>query len=488
MTFFPIAEYRPDVAELNTEFTDELRNVMPADGSYVPMPSFEAFTKEFPEPPLGAIAVRALDGTTAIFAGTQSRLYMLDNTDLAWRDISREGTGYAANEDARWSFASFGNYVIAVNANDAPQIIQLNGENRFRDLGGNPPRAGLVKVWGDFVCLMQLPDHPNRVHWSGLNDVEWWTVGQKNCDYQEFPDGGVVQGSTETTNPIIFLQTAIYLGTFVPGSDIIFSFQKIHDKRGAKSLRSIACRGAYAFFADEGGFFQIGPDGVINAIGFEKVDRTIFSRLNAVNISNMFGAIDPFFSRVYWAMDYAGTGVFDEMVVYDWGVQRWSIISVQATAIMPIYTSGYTLEALDRASIELKALPFSLDSKAWQGGAPVLGAFSADYCLGAFSGASMQAVLTSSEVGATNGEVQRLTSVYPVIDTDQGLLSVGGRYRRNLFDPVKWSAERQPSYNSGRYHIRSRARFHKFRLRIPAGETWSHMKGFDVTFHAAGLR
>jgi len=252
--FIPIAEFRPDIADINSSFSDEVYNVLPADGSYIPMPAFSPLSLPLTEAPLGGLSVRGRDGNVVTFAGTKNKLYRLDNTSLNWVDVSQAGVGYTANEEARWSFAAFGSYIIAVNKNDAPQVLQIGVDNAFRNLGGGPPRAGLVKIWGDFVCLMQLPDNPGRVHWSGLNDAEWWTVGSRNCDFQDFADGGIVQGSTETTNPLIFMQSAIYLASFVPGSDIVFSFQKLHEKRGCAHFLSIATRGTTAFYADEGGF------------------------------------------------------------------------------------------------------------------------------------------------------------------------------------------------------------------------------------------
>lgn len=486
MTLIPIAEYRPDISDINTQFTDTIRNVLPADGSYIPMPSFKPFSRTFTELPLGAFAARSLDGTVAVFVGTTTKLFILDNTNLSWRDISN--FAYSATPEARWSFAAFGNYIIAVNKNDPPQVYCIGKTDRFRNLGGNPPRAGQVKVWGDFVCLMQLQDNPNRVHWSGLNDAEFWTVGQKSCDYQDFPDGGTVQGSSEATNPIIFLQSAIYLATFIPGSDIIFSFQKIHTKRGAKSASSIGSRGELSFYADEGGFFQINAMGEIAAIGFEKIDRTVFSRMNASNKADIMCAIDPFYNRVYWAMDYDGSNIFNEMLIYDWGLQKWTVVDIAATAIMPIYTSGYTLDSLDSVSPNLENLPFSLDSKAWQGGAPILGAFSADHRLGSFSGQSLEAIVTSSEIGQTDGSIARLENITPLVDAEQAFITIGSRFLRTPSEPLKWSQERQPSFNTGRCHGRSRARFHKFRMRVPAGEAWKHITGFDVNFSKAGIR
>ena len=486
--FAPIAEYRPDVADLNTSFTDDVRNVLAADGSYIPAPAFAGLTSALAARPLGGISVKQLDGGVSFFAGTGEKLWLLNNTTLTWDDVSQAATTYAASTTAPWSFGAFGNFIIAVNQNDDPQVYEIGVDTTFRDLGGSPPRAGAVKVWGDFVALMRLTGNPSRVQWSGLNDCEFWTPGTNNSDYQDFPDGGVVQGSTEATNPIIFLESAIQRGTFVPGSVEIFTFQKIHDKRGAKSPYSIATRGAYAFYADEGGFFQIAPDGSISPIGFEKVDRTVFKRLNVSSISNIYGAVDPFFSRVYWALDYTGEGIYNEMLVYDWQLSKWTPVDVSVLFIFPMVTTGYTLEGLDAISSSLDDLPFSLDSKAWQGGAPLLAGFNEDYILGAFSGENMEAIATTPEIGDTTGQVMRITSTYPVTDSDTVFVTIAARMRRHQSEPIVWQAEASPSYNTGRVRKISRARFHRLKTRIPAGETWGHIKGIDIESAPAGWR
>lgn len=486
MPLIPLADYRPDVSDLNGSYTSSVLNVLCADGSYIPAAAFAPLTSALPDPQLGCLSVRALNGDIMFFAGTEDKLYLLDNTTLDFEDVSQAATTYAATSEAPWSMAAFGNFVIAVNQNDDPQVYEIGVDTEFRDLGGSPPRAGIVRIWGDFVALMRLTGNPNRVQWSGLNDAEFWTPGSSNSDYQDFPDGGSVQGSSEATNPIVFLQTAIQRGTFVPGSIEVFTFQKIHEKRGAKSPYSIATRGAYAFYCDEGGFFQISPDGALTSIGFEKVDRTVFKRLQASSISRIAGVVDPFYSRVYWAVDYAGTGVYDQILVYDWNLTKWTPIEVSVTGIFPFATTGYTLEALDTISSSLDDLPFSLDSKAWQGGAPILGAFDTDNKLGAFLGDNLEAIVTTQEFGDTAGGVTRTTRIYPVVDTDQVFVSIGHRFRRS--DVPVWMSEQSPSYNTGQVRKRSRSRFHRFRTRIPENTEWSHMQGVDVDFTPAGSR
>ncbi|WP_375676028.1 hypothetical protein, partial [Bartonella sp. CL42QHWL] len=381
---FPVADYRPDVAVVNGSFTDSLVNVLPADGGYIPMPSAMVVSHALEEKPLGSIAFRSGNGVKIIVGGKQ-KLYSYDSQTKGWKDISQSGVTYHAHEDNQWSFALFGQRIIAVNKNDKPQVFNTHSSERFEDLGGNPPKAGLVKVWGPFVCLMQLTDHPNRIHWSGLEDATHWTVKQKDCDFQDFPDGEYVQGSTESTNPLIFMRSAIYAGTFVAGSKIVFTFQKIQDKRGARSASSIACRGSDAFFAGDGGFYQMSLDGQLLPIGFEKVDRTVFKTFDKFALDEMQGVIDPIDNRIYWSLKRGNNE--QTTFVYDWGLQKWSTLQGKPFTFFPVFTTGYTLEQLDEISINLEALPASLDSPRWQSGAPMLGAFDENNRLVMFTGA-----------------------------------------------------------------------------------------------------
>jgi len=478
MTLIPVARYRPDVATLNTAYSGDIRNVFCAEASYLPAQELATFGGTLEDAPLGGIRVIDSAGTVRVFVGTAEKLFLMSNTDLTFGDVSQTAVTYSASFVSRWSFALFGNFVIAVNQNDDPQVYEIGTDTEFRDLGGSPPRAGSVKVWGDFVALMQLPGNPNRVQWSGLNDCEFWTPGTNNSDYQDFPDGGNVQGSSEATNPLIILQRSIYKCTFVPGSVEIFTFQKIHDKRGAKSSLSIASRGAYTFYADEGGFFQISPDGQLAPIGFEKVDRTFFNLVDSVSLGGIMGVVDPFHSRVYWVASTSGMDSYDVMFVYDWNIGEWTTVECAVWMIFSLATTGYTLDGLGDIYASIEDVPFSLDSRVWQGGSPVLGAFSMDYTLSAFVGTSMEAIIVTQEMGDTGPMVSALSDLAPVVDTQDFTVEIGARMRRS--DTVVWSAPAAPSYNTGIVRKRSRARFHRFRTVIEAGAEWTHFQGIDI--------
>lgn len=484
MTLVAFTAWEPDTADLNTQDTGDISNVLCSSDSYLPFPDLQPFTSALASKPLGYFTARSLSGAITIFAATTTKLYKMDNTTLAWTDISKPATTYGATDVARWSFEQFGEYVIAVNLNDNPQYFQLGISTTFVDLPGSPPRASFVRAWGDFLVLMQLATNPNRVQWSALNDITGWTVGTNNSDFQDFPEGGVVQGSSRATNPIIILEKAIYLGTFVPGSSVIFSFVKIHDGRGAKSPYSIVSRGENTFFADEGGFFQIGADGSVGGIGFEKVDRTYFGQLAASDVATMVGAIDPFYTRAYWTFDLTGAGSYNFILIYDWVQQRWSIASQVNVGIFPAATAGYTLESLDTVSSSIDALPYSLDSKVWQGGAPILAGWSSDYRLGFFNGTAKEATLTTQEQGDLAGTITMLSSFYGVVDTDSYTVAIGSRMTRGA--PQSWTGELSPHPLTGRVTKMLAARFLSLRLKIPAGTTWTHAQGLEIPSQPAG--
>lgn len=485
--FIPFGEWAPDAAELNSARIGDVQNVLSAGASYIPFPAIGSFSEALEAAPSGrAFVARSLSGQITIFVGTATKLFKMDNTDATWDDISQAATTYAASATATWSFAQFGEYVIAVNVNDDPQVYQLGVSTTFLDLAGSPPRAAVVKIWGDYVALMGLASNPDRVHWSALNDHTGWTPGTNGSDYQTFPDGGKVQGSTEATNPLIFLERSIFKATLQPGSVEIFTFQKIHDRRGAASADSIASRGSFTFYADQGGFFQIGQDGSIAPIGFLKVDKTLFGLMTAPDSRSIMAAIDPFYSRVYWAFKVGAASSFNRLAVYDWDIQRWTIAEVNTTAIFPAATTGYTLENLVNVSASLDALPFSLDSKAWQGGAPLLGAMGTDHTFSMFNGLPMEATLTTPERGDVAGGVTTILSTYPAIDTGTLYVSLGSRLRRD--DNISWADETFPSIFTGRVRKKKRGRFHTIKVRIPAGTSWTHAQGIDVEMVGTGER
>lgn len=433
------------------------------------------------------------DGTftqylTAVSGNNAIEFQAVGSTTLDIDNVTIEPlTNYNSTAQERWRFAQFGDFVVAVNINTAPQVYEIGVSAEFDDLAGSPPQVRHIAVWGDHLALM----NERTVTWSDTNDITNWTTG--NSDSQTFPDGGDIQGSSDSTNPVIIQKRAIRVGTFVPGSTLLFTFQKTRDGRGAAAPYSITHRDGRIFFADAGGFYMVGEDGfTMESIGFEKVDRNIFMQIGGADLAAIYGEVDPFHTRVYWAVKISSTSnAFDRLLVYDWGIGEWTQIDTETEMdiLFPLAsgTIGYTLDNLtDLTGFSLDDLPFSLDSNVWQGGAPVLGAFGTDNALGFFSGVNAEAFWETSEVGSTSGEVTFMDGIEPITDTNDVFVAIGSRFKRG--DNVVWSEEKTPNDVTGRVDHLNEARFHAFRKRIPEGTEWTHSQGVDIGSMTAGKR
>lgn len=483
------AEWRPDVADLNTGVASVARNVLAADGSYIPFPKLAVLSQALPARPLSGFVARQTTGLYRIFAGTATGLYLLDTTDFSWTNVSRTtGGAYNASVDEPWRFEQFGQYVVAVNVNDAPQVFDVDSGTAFAALAGSPPNSRFVAVWGDFLVLAGQANDPAKLHWSGINDIEEWTVGTNLSDVQVFPEGGAIQGLTSSNNPMIIQEAAIRRGAFQPGSPLVFSFDKIADKFGARSPFTVTSRNDAVFFFAEDGFYQVAYTGEIVSIGSEKVNRYAQTLVDNSYIDKMFAQVDPVHPRVYFGLksvnvfsDYA-----DVILVYDWRLGRWTEARANTYAMVAAATPGYSLEALSVLYPVLEQVPASLDSRIWAGGAPVTAAFDTSYRLAFFTGSAAAATLETSEYGATDGSMQEVQAVMPIVDTDEVSISVGGRKRRG--EAVAFKDGRRPSSNTGLVRVRNRTRYHKFRMEIDDEATWNHAKGVDVQFIGAGQR
>src|SRR5437660_4604089 len=210
MPLLPFGEFRPDVSDYDDAHSNRLDNVLPRGDGYGPFPDFTPFTSALPAPCRGFFVARRIDGAVSIFAGTATRLYVLENTDFGWTDVSKGAAAYAglASTD-QWQFAQFNNFVVAVQANAPPQAFDLTAASAFADLAGSPPQARYVAVIGRFLVLSGLPSNPYRIQWSGLNATTAWTAGVAQSDFQDLPDGGIVRGVAGGEFGVIFQDAAI---------------------------------------------------------------------------------------------------------------------------------------------------------------------------------------------------------------------------------------------------------------------------------------
>lgn len=488
MPLIPYGEYRPDVSDYQAKATKNILNVLPQGDGYGPFKDFTVFSSALPGACRGAFFALKSDGTIVVFAGTSTRIYMLDNTDLAFDDVSKSGSAYSAlSASDQWRFAQFGSLVIAVQANASPQVFTLGSSSAFADLAGSPPAARYVDVVGRFLVLSGLTSTPYRVQWSGLNSVnasDSWTSGVNSSDYQDFPDGGIVRGVAGGEYGIIFQDQAIRRMIYSPGSAVIFQIERISQDKGLFAPYSIIRAGERVFFFSAQGFHTIDPGGLPTQLGRERVDRTFFADLDKGNLQLFMGAADPRSSRVFWSYKSASgaSGAYDKIIGYDYALDRWFPLMASGEYFLGISQTGLTLENLDLISSSLDALTSSLDSYATSV-IPEISQFDTAHKLGFFRGTNLEATLESSELGV-DGRRVFVRGFRPITDAATVYGSCSSRETQQ--EAVTAGAEVLINSRTGLCDLRKSTRYTRLKTRIPASTTWTFCAGVEPDLQAEG--
>jgi hypothetical protein len=433
----------------------------------------------------GFFYARHTDGSVAVFAATADRLYRLDNTSLTWIDVTKDWIAYSSLPASNhWQFAQFGNLVVAVQPNVAPQVYDLTSSAAFADLGGSPPTAAYVSVVGRFLVLSGLTSNPYRIHWSGLNAVTTWTSGVSSSDYQDLPDGGIVRGVAGGEHGVIFQETAMRRLVYAPGSPVIFNIERITEDKGLMAPYSLIRAGAHIFFLAAQGFHGMSSTGFPEPIGKERFDRFFFGDWDSGNLQLVIGAADPTGSRVYWAYkSQAGAaGLFDKVLCWDYALGRASLIAASGEYLASLAAPGTTLEGLDSVSGSLDALSFSLDDVS-AAALSKLSAVSSSHMVCFFSGASLEATLDTAE--HSGGRRIRVQGFRPVTDAEGCYGAVGAR--ETLQESVAYSDEQRVN-GRGLCPANVSTRLARARLRIPAGTSWTFATGVEPQFAPEGRR
>jgi hypothetical protein len=480
--------YTPDTIDYEAGTPKQLVNVVPRADGYGPFPSISVYTQALAATCRGCFYALKSDGTVITFAGTSTKLYKLSNTDFSWTDVSKGATTYSAlSSTAQWQFAQTGNLVWATQANAPLQVFDLSSASAFADGAGSPPQAAYISVVGRFLMLSGLLANPYRVQWSGLNSFNAaasWTSGTNSSDYQDFTDGGIVRGVAGGEYGVIFQDQAIRRMSYVPGSPIIFQIDRISQDKGLYAPYSIVRAGERIFFYSTQGFQKIDPGGLPEPIGREKVDRTFSADLDKSNLQLMIGASDPRTSRVYWA--YKSTsgivGLYDKILGYDYLLDKFFMILSTGEYLQGISQTGLTLENLDSISSSIDAMTLSLDAYA-TAVQPEIAQFSSDHKLGFFRGANLEATMESGAQG-TDGNKIRVKGFRPI--TDATTLYGAASYAETMQAGFTDGTEVLVSTRTGRCDMSRETRYSRFKVRIPAGTTWSYCVGVEPDIAKAG--
>lgn len=496
-------EWRPDLPSAGSGYSINVLNVLPRTATtYGPFPGFMGYaTAPLPLRVQGAVAVLDSADNVSTFAATATDLYQMTVAGPTFSNVSKSSGAYNCGSDENWDFALFGDNVIATNIGDPIQSFVLGTSSAFADLSSDAPKARYVAVVKGWLFAANTDDPtdgpvPWRVWWSAYQDpTNWPTPGTSaaaaaQSDFNDIVgQGGWIQGmvgNLGTADAAIFFEHAVWRVVY-SGPPTVFTFSPAEGVRGTPAPGSIAQLGAFVYYLGEDGFYVF--DGTNSTpIGADKVDRTFFADLDPNYVFRMTSAVDPVNKMIMWS--YAGSGNNqgnpNRIIIYNWFTQTWAIANVDMEFIFRSLTFGYSLDGLDAVSTNLDALPFSLDSRAWTGGALIMSGFDTTNTLGYFSGASLAPTVDTEEIQPFIGQRSFVRNARPLVD---------GNVTPSVALGLRTTVETAPTFTNpsamnylGWCPIRGNGQYTRARITLPAGQEFTHIQGVELDGDPAGYR
>lgn len=395
---------------------------------------------------------------------------------------------FTCGDNSFWAFEKWGEKVIATNYDDDPQIITL-GSNYFERMAATAPKARCVGVVRDFVVLGFIDNGsavvPNRVQWSGIDDeTDWSSNPATQADYQDLQGkGGAVKAIASGEVGYVFQDQSIWRMTYI-GPPAVFQFDEVETQRGTLAGRSVIRIGSFAYYLGRDGFYVFDgvrstpiSTGTVNKYFWDDYDQDYPHRVHA--------AFDPQNQIIIWAYPGAGntSGRPNKLLVYNWAYQRWAVIEQEVEYVFNSFAEGITMDELDAYYASVDAVPESLDSSIWQGGAILLSGFDSSHIMGNFSGTALAAVVRTSESPLANPMIAFVNMVRPITDATC-TLKVGTRMNQN--DSITWSSSYTVESYDQSFSVRETGRYVTFEL-TTSGD-FSHLQGVYATFTPVGGR
>ena len=466
-------EWLPDRDEFENPGLVECLNVI-GDTYYRPIGTLTGAGTAMDDFARGAFSMKDEDGVAFNFTGDETKLYQLQAGDLV--EIN---SGYATGAENVWNFAKFGPFCIATNRDDNIQKFDVSSDLLFSDLGGSPPKAKELAVVGDFLVLGNIEGAPNRIQWSGINDIEQWTSGVSESGSQDLPEGGTVLRITSGEFGLIFQENNITRMNY-QGPPLNFSFDVVETGRGALTGGGVVQFGILTYYISQNGFYV--TDGTQSfPISTDKVDAYFFNKLDETLPHKITAIATPAEKIISWS--YVGKDSLDGLpnwlIIYNWELKRWSEASINTQIVFTTTSNGLTLEELDALHPDLDAMTTSLDSRIFKGGVSSAAAIDENNQLATFTGAPMAARIKTGEYEFVKGQKSVLTQVWPQIDGD---ITVTITKRANYQETAAPTGA--IGVNSlGFAPFTENGRYHSFQFDF---ENWTSASGFEFRSETSG--
>ena len=310
----------------------------------------------------GLLTWKTNSGARYIAAGTQSKLYAMDENNTikeitptgiaSGRADAVSGTGYGYNTygsfaygvarpDAgavapatTWSLDTWGEYLVACSDADG-KLYQWQLGFSTPTLAAaitNAPTgcAALLSTAERFLFALGASSNPRLVKWSDQEDNTTWTAAATNQagDFELNTVGALKCGKRVRGINLLFTDVDVHTATYV-GLPYVYQFERAGSGCGVISSQSVAAIDSAAIWMSRSGFWIF--DGYVKPLPCDVSDY-VFTNMNYNQASKVYAVHNSKYGEVWWFYPSSSSTEVDSYVTYNYREGHWNIGAMGRTA------------------------------------------------------------------------------------------------------------------------------------------------------------
>lgn len=456
-------EWLPDQPALNNPGLLVANNVLPSDNGYapfLPLATLRAGSFTLPGVPRGGFCAQiGVNTNQAIYAASNSIVYMADTAIGAGTFNSVSTGGSTIKSGAEWSFEQFDNLVFAAQQNAGLIYHTAGSLSTMTAVTGVTTPNSPEHVWklGRFLIIGNLGAATGRastIQWSVIDQPTNFPTpnsataiaGQSGEQILDVLDGEVVGGFAGDQYGVVYQTGAITRMTYV-GPPVVFQFDKVDQKIGCIRKQGWASSGQVGHFLGSDGFYK--TDGVsVTPFGEGRVDKTFLASLDAnaapgsvTATAIVEAAFDCKNRNIVWSYPQSATVRANRMYAYNIDRDRWS-------------SCDQTMRTLIEPSVSLQA--------------DGLYAFDSNNVLCKFNATAGAATITTGDLELNPGGRAFVSGVKPNVESTGTAPAVTVRVgsRSDLSSTPTYTATTTPTTRTGYADCRVDAKYHRAEVQI----------------------
>lgn len=476
-------------------------NMVPKVGGYDPLRGLAAISGAtvLTARPRGSISGLDFSGAGFMYAGEETKLWV--QRDAGMVDVSASG-GYALGPADRWSFTKFQNRIYAATITQDIQQHAIGTNDAFVSLPRFAPRARHIATVGNFLMAGNIYDaedgpQPESIRWSAIRDALTWPrfgsddAVQVQADRQPLEGGGgwvqdVVGGADVG---VVFQERAIHRLDYVGGS-AIFNITRVEVGNGMLIPHSgVSFKRAVFYIAEDG--FRVFDLTTSHPIGKDRMSQEFLGDFDSQYPDRIETGKDPD-RTVIWTI-YPGAGNTggrpNKAILWDYELNQFTTLELELEGLIVNATStAASIDAVevlpgDPDDVDLAGGENSFDDRPQAFGSSRMGAFDSTFLASDFSGDLLEGLIETGDLEGAPGRFFFMESARPLVDGRKVEISIAEMETR--LDDVVFGPY-TPMDSDGKIPLRSDARYHRLRIKMPAG--WQDAVGLDIGGVESGMR